>query len=238
MIKSDVGAPSGAQTSALNKIDKHAPEGSTYNKSSIYPLEFKMNKPYAGSCEQNQQVILDVLKTLFMEPGEVLEIGSGTGQHAVYFSEHLSQLNWQPSDLEAEHAGMKIWFDEVEHDRINAPLILDVDMPQWPVDKKDYVFTANTTHIISAAQTEKMFKHIGECLISGGLFAQYGPFNYQGEYTSESNANFDVWLKQRNSDSCIKDFESIEKLANDNGMKLFKDIEMPANNRILVWQKI
>ncbi|RDH85678.1 MAG: methylase [endosymbiont of Galathealinum brachiosum] len=196
-----------------------------------------MNKPNAPSCEQNQQVILDVLKTLFIEPGDVLEIGSGTGQHAVFFTEYLPHLIWQPGDLEAEHAGMKMWLDEVIHNRIKQPLVLDVDMPFWSVDKKDYIFTANTTHIISLAQAEKMLSHVGKYLKQGGLFAQYGPFNYNGNYTSESNANFDVWLKQRNPYSCIKDFETIESFANQNGMKLLKDIEMPANNRILVWQK-
>jgi len=196
-----------------------------------------MNKPYAESCAQNQQAILDVLKTLFTQPGEVLEIGSGTGQHAVFFTQHMPHLNWQPGDLEAEHAGMKKWFDDVEHNRISAPLILDVDMPAWLVGEKDYVFTANTTHIISAVQAEKMLKHVGECLKFGGLFAQYGPFNYNGEYTSQSNAGFDTWLKQRNPSSCIKDFETIQALAAQNGMSLFKDIEMPANNRILVWEK-
>ena len=125
----------------------------------------------------------------------------------------------------------------VEHNRISAPLVLDVDMPEWNVDKKDYVFSANVTHIISSEQTTKMFKHVGEVLKPGGLFAQYGPFNYNRNYTSESNANFDIWLKQRNPQSCIKHFETIEALASENGMKLFKDIEMPANNRILVWQK-
>lgn len=197
-----------------------------------------MNKPYAASCEQNQQVILDVLKTLFVASGNVLEIGSGTGQHAVFFSEHFPDLIWQPSDLEAEHVGMKMWLDEVEHKRIQAPLMLDVDMPKWTIDKKDYIFTANTTHIMSAQQTEKMFKHIGGCLKTDGLFVQYGPFNYNKKYTSESNANFDVWLKQRNPLSCIKDFETIETLAAENNMHLFKDIEMPANNRMLVWQKM
>ncbi|HED35359.1 MAG TPA: DUF938 domain-containing protein [Gammaproteobacteria bacterium] len=196
-----------------------------------------MNKPYAASCAQNQQAILDVLKTLFTQAGDVLEIGSGTGQHAVFFTHHMRHLNWQPGDLEAEHEGMKKWFDEVEHSRINAPLILDVDMPDWAVGEKDYVFSANTTHIISAAQAEKMLKHVGACLKPGGLFAQYGPFNYNGKYTSQSNANFDVWLKQRNPNSCIKDFEIMQLLAEKNNMGLFKDIEMPANNRILVWKK-
>lgn len=196
-----------------------------------------MNKPFAESCEQNQQVILDVLKTLFIEAGDVLEIGSGTGQHAVFFTEFMPHLNWQPSDLEAEHAGMKMWFDEVEHNRIRSPLILDVDMQTWPVEPKDYIFTANTTHIISSSQVENMLKHIGLSLKPGGLFAQYGPFNYNGSYTSESNANFDIWLKQRNPDSCIKHFEVVQELAENNGMVLYKDIEMPANNRILIWQK-
>lgn len=196
-----------------------------------------MNKPYAGSCAQNQQVILDVLKELFLDAGDVLEIGSGTGQHAVFFSGNLVHLNWQPSDLEAEHAGMKMWLDEVQHKRIESPMVLDVDMAVWPVEDKDYVFTANTTHIISTLQTENMFRHIGKVLKSGGLFAQYGPFNYNGEYTSESNANFDIWLKSRNPQSGIKHFESIEQLAEANSMKLYKDIEMPENNRILVWKK-
>ena len=196
-----------------------------------------MNKPSAPSCEQNQQVILDQLKKLFTQAGDVLEIGSGTGQHVVYFAENLPHLNWQPSDLEAEHVGMKMWFDEVNHNRIYAPLILDVDMPEWLVDKKDYIFTANTTHIISSNQAEKMFTHVGAILKVGGLFAKYGPFNYNGQYTSDSNANFDIWLKQCNPESCIKDFEVVQKLALNNGMSLFKDITMPENNKILVWQK-
>jgi len=197
-----------------------------------------MIKPNAPSCEQNQQVILDVLKTIFIQPGEVLEIGSGTGQHAVFFTENLAHLSWQPSDLEAEHVGMNLWLAEVGHNRIKPPLVFDVDMPSMAIDKTDYVFTANTTHIMSQSQAEKMFRHIGDYLKTGGLFAQYGPFNYNGQYTSESNANFDVWLKQRNPQSCIKHFESMQEQAEINGLRIFKDIEMPANNRILVWEKI
>ncbi|VAW69548.1 hypothetical protein MNBD_GAMMA09-2510 [hydrothermal vent metagenome] len=196
-----------------------------------------MSKPYAESCAQNQQVILDVLKKLFVAPGNVLEIGSGTGQHAVFFTQHMPYLNWQPSDLIAEHAGMQLWLNEVEHNRIKAPLEIDVDMDAWQIDEVDYIFTANTTHIISSLQVESMFKHIGSCLKPNGLFAQYGPFNYNGEYTSESNAQFDVWLKQRNADSCIKHFETIQNIASENAMNLYHDIEMPANNRILVWKK-
>jgi len=196
-----------------------------------------MNKPFAESCAQNQQVILDVLKTLLTESGTVLEIGSGTGQHAVFFTENLPHLDWQPSDLQDQHAGMKMWLDEVEHDRIKQPLEINVDVGPWPVEDMDYVYTANTTHIISSPQAESMLKHVADCLKPGGLFLQYGPFNYNGNYTSESNARFDVWLKQRDPNSCIKHFETIQELAEKNGMRLLKDFEMPANNRILVWRK-
>ena len=196
-----------------------------------------MNKPFAESCVQNQQVILEVLKTVFTEPGKVLEIGSGTGQHAVYFTENLPHLEWQPSDLADQHAGMQMWLDEVAHNRIKAPLTIDVDYGPWPVADIDYVYTANTTHIISSPQVENMMKYIGDCLKKGGLFVQYGPFNYNGAYTSESNARFDLWLKQRDAGSCIKHFETIQQLADENGMRLYRDVEMPANNRILIWEK-
>jgi len=197
-----------------------------------------MSKPVAESCLQNQQVILEVLQGIFRNEGEVLEIGSGTGQHAVYFAHHMPHLKWQPSDLPDQHAGMQLWLDEVEHERIKSPLALNVDDATWNTEKKDYIFTANTTHIISAKQTENMFKHVGNCLKKGGLFAQYGPFNYNGQYTSESNSRFDVWLQQRNPESCIKHFEAIQILAENNGMRLFQDVEMPANNRLLIWQKV
>lgn len=196
-----------------------------------------MNKPFAESCVQNQQVILEVLQSLFTKPGEVLELGSGTGQHAVFFTEHMPHLSWQPSDLVDQHAGMQMWLDESEHGRIKQPLVIDVDHGPWPLNDVEYVFSANTAHIISTAQVEKMFGHVAQCLASGGMFAQYGPFNYNGEYTSESNARFDVWLKQRDPLSCIKDFEQLQRLANKNNMTIHNDIEMPANNRILVWKK-
>ena len=196
-----------------------------------------MNKPFAESCAQNQQVILDVLKTLLTDAGTVLEIGSGTGQHAVFFTQHMPHLNWQPSDLLDQHAGMQMWLNEVEHNRINSPLEINVDEGPWAVKDVDYVYTANTTHIISSSQAENMLRHIGSSLKPGGLFIQYGPFNYNGNYTSESNARFDVWLKQRDSNSGIKHFETMQQQANENGMVLIKDIEMPANNRILVWRK-
>ena len=196
-----------------------------------------MNKPLAESCLQNQQPILDVLREVFSEAGKVLEVGSGTGQHAVFFSQHLPQLEWQPSDLQDQHPGMLLWLNEVEHNRIKPPLVLDVDDERWPVQDMDYAFSANTTHIVSLSQTERMFAHIARSLKHRGLFAQYGPFNYNGKYTSESNARFDQWLKQQHPQSGIKHFEQLQAFAADNAMYCIDDIEMPANNRLLVWQK-
>ena len=196
-----------------------------------------VNRPYAESCDENKQVILDVLKQMFCEPGNLLEIGSGTGQHAVFFTENMPHIIWQPSDMEDQIEGIKLWMKDANHERILLPEVLNVSEAIWSFKNMDYAFTANTTHIMSWQHVVNMFQGIGEVLRSGGRFAQYGPFNYNGQYTSESNARFDVWLKNRDAVSGIRDFEALEKLAAENDMVLFKDYEMPANNRILVWQK-
>ena len=196
-----------------------------------------MQRPYAESCDQNKQVIFDVIKEEFSNPGDLLEIGSGTGQHAVYFSEHLLHINWQTSEVEDQLAGIKLWMQDVNHNRMRSPIVIDVIDELWPSKEMDYVFTANTAQIISWPHVLGMFKGVGKVLKPGGKFVQYGPFNYNGEYTSASNAQFDVWLKQRDPNSGIRNFQDIEKLAAENGMSLYQDYEMPANNRILVWQK-
>lgn len=196
-----------------------------------------MNKPFAESCAENQQPILEVLQQLFVEQGRVLEIGSGTGQHAVFFTSNMPHLEWQPTDLEAMLPGIGMWMEEAGHNRIQPPLVLDVSDEQWALSDYDYVFTANTTHIVSWSLVQSMFRGIAESLKTGGLFAQYGPFNYDGQYTSESNARFDQWLKSRDVESGIRNFEDIVALADSYGMYPHADIAMPANNRILVWQK-
>lgn len=195
------------------------------------------NKPFAESCEQNKQPILRVLADIFKEPGLVFELGSGTGQHAVFFTEQLPHLSWQPSDLADQIPGMQLWFDEADNARILEPLELDVNASSWPLSEADYVFTANTLHIVSWPEVQAMFTGVAKLLKAGGLFAQYGPFNYGGVFTSDSNARFDVWLKQRNPLSGIRNFEDLMALAEANEMVLFADYEMPVNNRILVWQK-
>lgn len=196
------------------------------------------NRPFAESCEQNKEPILNVLKQIFIRDGDLLEIGSGTGQHALFFSEQLPHLTWQPTDMEDQIAGMKLWLCDASHDRMKEPKILDVSQKDWLIDPVDYAFTANTIHIVSWAKVISMFEGMGKVLKPDGLFANYGPFNYGGQFTSESNARFDQWLKARDPESGVRNFEDLETLAKENGMELFKDFEMPANNRTLVWKKI
>ena len=194
-------------------------------------------KPIAESCFQNQDVILKQLQLLCTKPGNVLEIGSGTGQHAVFFSRQLQHLNWYTSDRVENHAGIKLWLDESQLSNVHSPFELDVKQSNWPDISIDIVFTANTVHIMSQTEVEFLFSGVGGKLNNEGLFIIYGPFNYHGQYTSQSNAQFDIWLKQQNSKSCIKDFDLINSFASQAGLEFIHDIEMPANNRILCWKK-
>lgn len=196
-----------------------------------------LNKPFAESCEQNKQVILDVLHETFTNSRHVLEIGSGTGQHAVFFSRHLTQLVWQCSDRRENLAGIKNWLDEAGLGNTPTAIELDVLDSHWPALTVDAVFSANAVHIMGWSAVESMFTGIDKVLEKNGLLCLYGPFNYRGTYSSESNARFDQWLKARNPQSGIRDFEALDQLAGDIGLRLIKDYEMPANNRILVWKK-
>ncbi len=194
-------------------------------------------KPYAESCDQNCEPILAVIRTLFDGREMVLEIGSGTGQHAVYFAAKMPQLVWQTSDLPEYHDGISEWLDEAALPNARPPLTLDVTQNYWPEISADAVFSANAVHIMPWSAVKKMIEGVGQLLPENGLFVLYGPFNYRGSYTSDSNAQFDSWLKQRDPNSGIRDFEALDALAVQSGMVLLRDYEMPQNNRILCWQK-
>ncbi|PID33648.1 MAG: methylase [Thiotrichales bacterium] len=194
-------------------------------------------KPFAESCVQNQQVILDVLLPLLKDKTHLLEIGSGTGQHAVFFAKHMPHLIWQTSDQAIYHEGIKRWLDEAALDNTREPLVLNCSIDPWPKRTFDAIFSANVVHIMSWENVVDYFKHACPRLETKGYFILYGPFNYNGQYTSESNARFDQWLKNNDPKSCIKDFEKLNKLAQKGDMQFFDDIAMPANNRILIWQK-
>ena len=196
-----------------------------------------LEKPFSQACDNNQAPIFVILDRVFAEAQAALEIGSGTGQHASYFAPRLAHLIWQTSDQAEYHPGINAWIDAASADNLRRPLSLNVDMPEWPIDKVDAVFSANTCHIMSWASVENMFRKLADVLSDGGTLAIYGPFNYAGEYTSPSNANFDQWLKQRGAQQGIRDFEAVNQLAIEAGMSLLEDNAMPANNRLLVWRK-
>ncbi len=194
-------------------------------------------KPYSESCDQNRDAILQVIQPLFKDRKNVLEIGSGTGQHAVYFAQNMPQLVWHTSDKEGNHQGILAWIEEAALDNIRAPISLDVSRDKWPNAEIDAVFSANTAHIMSWPEDQALMAGVGAQLANNGLFVLYGPFNYDGNFTSDSNARFDQWLKERDPQSGVRDFEALDKLAQKSGMALENDFEMPANNRILCWRK-
>ena len=194
-------------------------------------------KPFSDACERNKEHILGVLRQVLARSQRVLEIGSGTGQHAVFFAAALPHLRWQTSDLAIHHPGIQAWIRASGLANVLAPCILDVDAPVWPVQEMDAIFSANTVHIIAWPQVENLFHGVGRTLQAQGVFCLYGPFNYRSEFTSASNAQFDAWLKQRDARSGIRDFEALDGLAQQHGMVLQDDYAMPANNRILVWRK-
>ena len=205
-----------------------------------------INKPYSESCEQNKTPILSVLKQYLIKPDSlVLEIGSGTGQHACYFSQKLPHLHWQPSEQVENIPDVQAWTEELLAkpscvQNILPTIKLDVAQAQWPTLSVDYVFSANTLHIMYWKEVELMIQGIRQILKPDGLFCVYGPFNYNGQYTSESNARFDQWLKTRDPKSGIRDFEALCHLGHipsaNNPLSLLEDHEMPANNRLLIFK--
>ncbi|PKM43975.1 MAG: methylase [Gammaproteobacteria bacterium HGW-Gammaproteobacteria-1] len=194
-------------------------------------------KPIAESCLQNRAPILAVLREVLAGRRRLLEIGSGTGQHAVYFAPELPHLLWQTSDLEENHAAIQAWLAEADSPNLLPPLPLDVRTGPWPADTVDAVFSANTAHIMGWDAVEAMFAGVGRLLEAEGVFALYGPFNYGGAYTADSNARFDAWLRQRDPASGVRDFEALDALARAAGLVLWQDYAMPADNRTLVWRK-
>ncbi len=197
-----------------------------------------IDKPFSQACENNKTPILEIIREIFTETITVWEIGSGTGQHACYFASELPHLTWQPTDLHENHPGINAWRNEAQLANLKQPLALDAVDSTWPCDGMDAVFTANTLHIMSWPYVEILFDRFQTYLNPSAKVCLYGPFNYNGTYTSASNAHFDQWLKSRDAVSGIKDFEAIMALAESAGLRLLKDNAMPANNRLLVFEKL
>lgn len=196
---------------------------------------------FSGSADRNKEPILNVVSDVLMESKQVLEIGSGTGQHALFFAKNMPHLMWYPTDCGdylqplIEHMAVN------SRDNIGTTIELDVrDLP-WRLnhikDAIDVIYTTNTLHIMGWEEVENFFTGVGQVLSTNGHLIVYGPFKYKGNYTTPSNADFDLWLKDRNKKSGIRDFEVVNGLANHIGLTLLADHSMPANNQCLIWQR-
>lgn len=195
-----------------------------------------MDKPHSPSCDRNREPILEVLRDHLQDRRHLLEIGSGTGQHAAFFAAALPHLAWQATDRRENLPGIRMWLDEAGLANTPAPLELDVN-GVWPALRFDAVFSANTLHIMAWPEVERLFAGLAGILADVATLIVYGPFNYGGQFTSESNAKFEVWLKERGAHQGIRDFEAVDALAAKLGLQLVEDRAMPANNRCLVWQR-
>ncbi|MCB1800927.1 MAG: DUF938 domain-containing protein [Gammaproteobacteria bacterium] len=195
------------------------------------------DRPFAESCVQNRDPILAVLAPRLRPYRDLLEIGSGTGQHAVYFAPQLPWLRWQTSDRVENHAGIRAWLASAEGGDIVAPLALNVLTDAWPQGPYDAVFSANTAHIMPPPAVEAMFRGVGRLLAGGGRFFLYGPFSQKGRHTAQSNVDFDAHLRQRDPAMGVRDVSWLRELADSAGMQLDEDIAMPADNKTLVWLK-
>ncbi|MEL0636079.1 DUF938 domain-containing protein [Marinomonas sp. TI.3.20] len=192
-----------------------------------------MTKAFSPSCDRNQQPILDQLSVYFKHSHQVLEIGSGTGQHAVFFAKHLPHLLWNTSDMLDYHGSIQAWMEDANLSNLVAPITFHFGKNDWPELDIDAVFTANTTHIMQRDEAKLMMETIVSQLKSGGVFCQYGPMNVNGKYTSEGNRDFDHHLQQSGCGG-IRDVEELVEWAA--GMTLIEQIPMPANNFLLVWK--
>lgn len=192
---------------------------------------------FSEAAERNKQPILNILRPLLANRTAVLEIGSGTGQHAVFFASALPHLIWHPTELPDKLAILTRMCRSHPSENLAAPLPFDIDDDHWPTIQADAVFTANTLHIIHWPQVCRLFSRAGALLPQQGIFCTYGPYNRDGRYTSISNAQFDEWLKNRDPGSGIRDIADLQQLAEKCGMPLQHDFAMLANNRLLVWRK-
>lgn len=200
------------------------------------------DRPFSPSCERNRGPILDVLRGQFKDRQSVLEIGSGTGQHAVHFAQAMRWLQWQCSDRALHLPGIAQWLDDALLPNTPVPIVLDVATGPWPRPASggaafDAAFTANTLHIMGWPAVEACFAGLDAALESNATLVVYGPFNVGGAFTSDSNRDFDAWLKARDPDSGIRDLEAVDALAAQIGLRLHADIAMPSHNRCLVWRR-
>lgn len=195
-----------------------------------------MTKNYSPACDRNKEYILEVIKPLLKENDRVLEIGSGTGQHSVYFGEHIPYIVWQTSDLLENHESISEWIEESNLTNVLKPIIIDASKDDWHNQNFNFVFTANTFHIMSFEFVKKLFEGLNKVLNQDSYFAVYGPFNFNGNYTSDSNREFDLFIRDKYPSGGIRNFEDIKEVAKANRFDFHKKFDMPSNNQILVFK--
>jgi len=193
--------------------------------------------PLSEACERNKGPILDVLTQYFPVSGDVLEIGSGTGQHAVFFATRCPGLRWHPSDTGEYLPVLRARVAAEGGDNLAPVIELDVRGRDWPGQEYAAVFSANTLHFMSTSSAECFFRGVGKALKKDGVLVVYGPFKYNGDFTAPSNERFDGWLKSNDPERGVRDFEWTNERAEGAGLRLSADVTMPANNQCLVWKK-
>ena len=194
------------------------------------------DKPWSAACERNREPILAVLREEFGGCRHVLEIGSGTGQHAAHFAAAMPWLTWQASDRAENLPGIRAWLADAALPNTPPPLVLDVT-GAWPATRFDAVFSANTLHIMGWDAVEALFRALPPATTPDARLAIYGPFHEHGQPTSESNAAFDASLRARASHMGVRDREAVEALAAAAGFQPQDAFALPANNRLLLWQR-
>ncbi len=193
--------------------------------------------PFSEACERNKQPILEVLRVAFADRTQVLEIGSGTGQHAVHFAAQLLHLTWHPTEQLAYLPDLAARVKLEGSRNLRQPTVLDVKQTVWPLRSVDAVYTANTLHIMGWAEVMAMFRGLDTLLTPDGVLCVYGPFRYGARHTSDSNRDFDRMLQDRDPLSGLRDVAEVSTLAARHGLRLRTDHDLPANNRLLEFVK-
>ncbi|WP_018935084.1 DUF938 domain-containing protein [Thioalkalivibrio sp. ALJ24] len=194
------------------------------------------HRPYAPAAEQNREPILQVLQQWFTDPGTLLEVGAGTGQHAAFMAPRMPHLQWLPTDVAEHLPGIEAWRREAAAPNLRPPRALDVQADAWPEGPFRYVYSANTVHILHWPGVEALFAGVARVLESGGRFALYGPFAHDGQHTADSNASFDRSLRQQDPGMGVRDRADLDALAAAHGLSREAVVDMPVNNQILIWR--
>jgi hypothetical protein len=193
-----------------------------------------LDKPFSQACENNKRPIFDILTRVLADSKCLLEIGSGTGQHAAYFAPRLMHLEWYTSDMPGNHPGIEAWLEGSAVNNLHQPISFTIGINDWPLGNIDAVYTANTTHIMQPSEAQLMMQLVADNLPDGGVFCQYGPYNFNSQYTSESNQAFDQHIREQGCGG-IRDIDELALWAKP--LILIESVPMPANNFMLIWQK-